>query len=53
MLDYFKIQYEKQVVAAQRTPKVMVQFSSEARERGIIIIIAGAGGAAHFQSMVA
>ena len=47
MLDYFEIPYEKQVVSAHRTPKMMVQFASEARESGIDIIIAGAGGAAH------
>ncbi len=48
MLDYFEIPYEKQVVSAHRTPKMMVQFASEARERGINIIIAGAGGASTF-----
>ena len=53
MLDYFEIPYEKQVVSAHRTPKMMVQFASEARERGINIIIAGAGGAAHLPGMVA
>ncbi|HAR7367324.1 TPA: 5-(carboxyamino)imidazole ribonucleotide mutase [Staphylococcus aureus] len=53
MLDYFEIPYEKQVVSAHRTPKMMVQFASEARERGIDIIIAGAGGAAHLPGMVA
>ena len=53
MLDYFEIPYEKQVVSAHRTPKMMVQFASEARESGIDIIIAGAGGAAHLPGMVA
>ncbi len=35
MLDYFEIPYEKQVVSAHRTPKMMVQFASEAREKEV------------------
>lgn len=53
MLDYFEIPYERQVVSAHRTPKMMVKFASEARQKGIDIIIAGAGGAAHLPGMVA
>ncbi|CDR52129.1 5-(carboxyamino)imidazole ribonucleotide mutase [Staphylococcus schweitzeri] len=53
MLDYFEIPYEKLVVSAHRTPKMMVRFASEARQKGIVIIIAGAGGAAHLPGMVA
>lgn len=53
MLDYFTIPYEKKVVSAHRTPHLMVQFASEARQNGIDVIIAGAGGAAHLPGMVA
>ncbi|MBO1198933.1 5-(carboxyamino)imidazole ribonucleotide mutase [Staphylococcus simiae] len=53
MLDYFAIPYEKKVVSAHRTPHLMVQFASEARQKGIDVVIAGAGGAAHLPGMVA
>lgn len=43
----------KKVVSAHRTPDLMFQFAKEARERGIKVIIAGAGGAAHLPGMVA
>lgn len=53
MLDEFGISYEKKVVSAHRTPDLMFQFAKEARGRGIKVIIAGAGGAAHLPGMVA
>ena len=53
MLDEFQIPYEKQVVSAHRTPDLMFEYAEEARGRGIQVIIAGAGGAAHLPGMVA
>jgi 5-(carboxyamino)imidazole ribonucleotide mutase len=53
MLEKLEVPYEKQVVSAHRTPDLMFQFAEEARERGIKVIIAGAGGAAHLPGMVA
>lgn len=53
ILDYFEIPYEKRVVSAHRTPDVMASYGKEARERGIQVIIAGAGGAAHLPGMLA
>ncbi|WP_414047884.1 5-(carboxyamino)imidazole ribonucleotide mutase [Macrococcus equi] len=53
MLEYFDISYIKQVVSAHRTPLEMVEFARNARNNGIDIIIAGAGGAAHLPGMVA
>lgn len=53
MLDELGIGYEKQVVSAHRTPDRLVDFSKGARDRGIKIVIAGAGGAAHLPGMVA
>ncbi|MGV3019808.1 AIR carboxylase family protein, partial [Streptococcus thoraltensis] len=47
ILDNFQVQYEKKVVSAHRTPDLMFKHDEEARNRGIKIIIAGAGGAAH------
>lgn len=52
-LDEFKVPYEIQVVSAHRTPDWMFQFAKEADSRGVQIIIAGAGGAAHLPGMVA
>ncbi|GAA2905432.1 5-(carboxyamino)imidazole ribonucleotide mutase [Enterococcus pseudoavium] len=52
-LDELKIAYEKKVVSAHRTPDLMFEFAEGARERGIKVIIAGAGGAAHLPGMVA
>lgn len=52
LLD-FGIEVVKEVVSAHRTPEKMVAFSKSAREKGISIIIAGAGGAAHLPGMVA
>ena len=53
MLEKFDIPYEKQVVSAHRTPDLMFEFAEGARARGIKVIIAGAGGAAHLPGMVA
>lgn len=52
-LDRFEIGYEIRIVSAHRTPEFMVQFAKEAESRGIDVIIAGAGGAAHLPGMVA
>ena len=53
ILDEFNVPYEKQVVSAHRTPDLMYEYAHTARERGIKVIIAGAGGAAHLPGMVA
>jgi 5-(carboxyamino)imidazole ribonucleotide mutase len=53
ILEFFKVNYELTVVSAHRTPERLVQFSSLAKERGVKVIIAGAGGAAHLPGMVA
>jgi len=53
ILDKFGITYEKKVVSAHRTPGLMAEYGSSARERGLKIIIAGAGGAAHLPGMLA
>ncbi|WP_028401221.1 5-(carboxyamino)imidazole ribonucleotide mutase [Ectobacillus panaciterrae] len=53
ILEQLEIPYEKQVVSAHRTPDYMFQYAESARERGIKVIIAGAGGAAHLPGMVA
>lgn len=53
MLEQFEIPYEKKVVSAHRTPKLMFDFASEALTNGYDVIIAGAGGAAHLPGMVA
>ena len=53
ILDEFEIPYEKKVVSAHRTPDLMFQYAKEARERGIKVIIAGAGMAAHLPGMCA
>ncbi|WP_159545942.1 5-(carboxyamino)imidazole ribonucleotide mutase [Streptococcus halichoeri] len=53
LLDRFKVPYEKRVISAHRTPDLMFTYAEKARERGIKIIIAGAGGAAHLPGMVA
>lgn len=53
MLETFDIAHEASVVSAHRTPLEMVDFAKSAREKGIDIIIAGAGGAAHLPGMVA
>ena len=53
VLDQFGVPYEARVVSAHRTPKWMVQYAEKAAERGLQILIAGAGGAAHLPGMVA
>jgi len=53
MLDYFEIPYEMTIVSAHRTPQRMFDFAENAHTRGIRVIIAGAGGAAHLPGMVA
>jgi len=52
-LDELKIPFELTVVSAHRTPKRMVEYASSALTRGLKVIIAGAGGAAHLPGMVA
>ncbi|MGM3042151.1 5-(carboxyamino)imidazole ribonucleotide mutase, partial [Bacillus cereus group sp. BC46] len=47
------VPYEKKVVSAHRTPDFMFEYAETARERGIKVIIAGAGGAAHLPGMTA
>jgi 5-(carboxyamino)imidazole ribonucleotide mutase len=53
ILDELNIPYEKKVVSAHRTPDLMFEYAEQARKRGIQVIIAGAGGAAHLPGMVA
>jgi phosphoribosylaminoimidazole carboxylase PurE protein len=53
VLESFGVEYEAEVVSAHRTPERMVEYAKTARERGISVIIAGAGGAAHLPGMVA
>jgi len=53
ILDELQVSYEKQVVSAHRTPDLMFEYAENARSRGIQVIIAGAGGAAHLPGMVA
>lgn len=53
LLEEFKIQYSRDIVSAHRTPDKMVDYAKYAETRGIKVIIAGAGGAAHLPGMVA
>lgn len=53
ILESFQVPYEKKVVSAHRTPHDMVEYAKSASQRGLKIIIAGAGGAAHLPGMVA
>ena len=53
VLDEFQIPYEKKVVSAHRTPEYMVEYATQAASKGLKVIIAGAGGAAHLPGMVA
>ena len=53
ILDEFQIPYEKKVVSAHRTPEYMVEYATQAASKGLKVIIAGAGGAAHLPGMVA
>lgn len=52
-LEEFGIPFELKVVSAHRTPEAMFEYARTARERGLEVIIAGAGGAAHLPGMVA
>jgi 5-(carboxyamino)imidazole ribonucleotide mutase len=52
-LDELKIPFELTVVSAHRTPQRMVDYASSARMRGLKVIVAGAGGAAHLPGMIA
>ena len=52
-LDELKIPYEVKIVSAHRTPDLLFQFAESAHKRGIEVIIAGAGGAAHLPGMTA
>ncbi|MGG0775896.1 5-(carboxyamino)imidazole ribonucleotide mutase [Bacillus rugosus] len=53
ILEELNVPYEKKVVSAHRTPDLMFEYAETARERGIKVIIAGAGGAAHLPGMTA
>ncbi len=53
ILKEFAIEFELTVVSAHRTPMRMVQYATEAKQRGLKVIIAGAGGAAHLPGMIA
>jgi 5-(carboxyamino)imidazole ribonucleotide mutase len=53
ILKEFKIKVEVDIVSAHRTPEKMISYGQEAHERGIQVIIAGAGGAAHLPGMIA
>jgi 5-(carboxyamino)imidazole ribonucleotide mutase len=53
MLDQFGVSYEIDIVSAHRTPEKLYNFASNAHQRGVAVIIAGAGGAAHLPGMLA
>ena len=53
VLDQFNVPYEAKVLSAHRTPQWMAEYASTAEQRGLQVIIAGAGGAAHLPGMVA
>lgn len=53
MLDSFGVPYEKKVISAHRTPDLMAEWAKSAETRGIDVIIAGAGGAAHLAGVAA
>lgn len=53
MLDEIGVAYEKKVVSAHRTPDLLMEYASTAQERGLKVLIAGAGGAAHLPGMLA
>jgi 5-(carboxyamino)imidazole ribonucleotide mutase len=52
-LEQFGVPHETRIVSAHRTPKWMAEYAATAEERGLAVIIAGAGGAAHLPGMVA
>ncbi|MEO1643502.1 MAG: 5-(carboxyamino)imidazole ribonucleotide mutase [Pseudomonadota bacterium] len=53
ILDEMGVSYETRIVSAHRTPHRLVEYASDAKERGLAVIIAGAGGAAHLPGMAA
>lgn len=53
VLDELNVPYEKKVVSAHRTPDLMFEYAASAAGRGLKVIVAGAGGAAHLPGMVA
>jgi 5-(carboxyamino)imidazole ribonucleotide mutase len=53
VLDQFGVPHERRVVSAHRTPSMMAEYARGAADRGLAVIIAGAGGAAHLPGMVA
>lgn len=53
ILDAFNVAYEKKIVSAHRTPEYMFAYAQEARSKGIQVVIAAAGGAAHLPGMIA
>ncbi|MGE5436340.1 MAG: 5-(carboxyamino)imidazole ribonucleotide mutase [Syntrophothermus sp.] len=53
VLDEFKVPYEIKIVSAHRTPKYMAEYGINAHQRGLKVIIAGAGGSAHLPGMTA
>ena len=53
ILEELQVEYELTIVSAHRTPERMIEYANNARGRGIKVIIAGAGGAAHLPGMVA
>ena len=53
ILKEFKVPYEVKIVSAHRTPELMFEYAKKAKARGINVIVAGAGGAAHLPGMVA
>lgn len=53
LLDRFEVPYEMRVLSAHRTPAVMHDYAAHAHERGLKVLIAGAGGAAHLPGMLA
>jgi 5-(carboxyamino)imidazole ribonucleotide mutase len=53
VLARFNVEYEIRVVSAHRTPEAMLEYGHDARSRGLKVIIAGAGGAAHLPGMLA
>ena len=53
VLEQFGVPYEARVVSAHRTPELLVEYSKSAQERGLKVIIAGAGGSAHLPGMIA
>jgi 5-(carboxyamino)imidazole ribonucleotide mutase len=53
VLNELNIAYEKEIISAHRTPEDMFTYAEEARQKGLKVIIAGAGGAAHLPGMVA